>query len=91
MTSTIATDTAQDLAIYLAARDLMTGISVGTQLTERQMWAQQVLANFTPDCTDDADGEHNANVVSQPYTRNGRTYVWRSCTCGLAEGDEYPA
>lgn len=92
MTSTIATDTAQDLAIYLAAKHLMAGIPVGTRLTERQMWAQQVLANFTPDCpADPEEGVHNLDVIGQTYTRHGRSYAWRRCTCGLAEGGEYPA
>lgn len=92
MTSTIADQTAQDLAIYLAAQDVMAGIQVGARLTAHQMRAQQILANFTPDCPADTyEGVHNINVISEPYTRHGRTYVWRSCTCGLAEGAEYPA
>jgi hypothetical protein len=92
MTSTIAQDTATDLAIYLAAKHTLDGIPVGTRLTERQAWAQQVVSAFTPDCPDDQEEMvHNISVISEPYTRNGRTYVWRRCTCGLAEGAEYPA
>lgn len=93
MTSTFADQVAQDLALYLAARDVTEGIAPGTRLTSHQARMLQVVSNFSPDCPDSDDAVHNASVISEPYrtTVNGRsiTATWRKCTCGLIEGTEY--
>jgi hypothetical protein len=94
MITSFADQTAQDLAIYLAAHDVMDGIRPGTRLTEHQARMQQVVSNFYPACPDDTyEGVHNAYVASAPYQTvvNGKTVTatWRRCTCGLIEGAQY--
>lgn len=94
MTTSFADQVAQDLAIYLAARDVTEALPKGIRLDAHQARMQQVVSNFYPDCPDDTyEGVHNANVVSAPYqtTVNGKTLTatWRKCTCGLIEGSEY--
>ncbi len=93
MTSTFADQVVQDLALFLAARDVTEGIEPGTRLTPHQARMLQVVSNFYPDCPDSEDATHNASVISEPYrtTVNGKalTATWRRCTCGLIEGAEY--
>lgn len=94
MTTSFADQVAQDLAIYLAARDVTESFEPGQRLDAHQARMQQVVSNFYPDCSDDTyEGVHNTRVVSEPYQTvvNGRTVTatWRKCTCGLVEGSEY--
>ncbi|HET9144031.1 hypothetical protein [Actinophytocola sp.] len=93
MTSTFADTVAQDLALYLAARDVTEDIPKGVRLTPHQVRMLQVVSDFYPTCPASEDGAHNRSVVSAPYqtTVNGKvlTATWRKCTCGLVEGTEY--
>lgn len=94
MTTSFADQVAQDLAIYLAARDVTENFQPGQRLDAHQTRMLQVVTNFFPTCPDDTyEGTHNTNVVSQPYQTvvNGKTVTatWRRCTCGLIEGSEY--
>jgi hypothetical protein len=96
MTSNFADQTALELALYSAARDALANVPTGARLTKHQAELQMILAAFTPDCPHDPeDGVHNHDVVSEPYPRVignvVHTFVWRRCTCGLAEGGEYPS
>lgn len=93
MTSTFADQVAQDLAVYLAARDVTENFTPGQRLTPHQARMLQVVSNFYPDCPDSEDATHNTAIVSEPYRTavNGKTITatWRKCTCGLIEGTQY--
>lgn len=94
MTTSFADQVAQDLAIYLAARDITESLPKGIRLDAHQARMAQVVSNFFPTCPDNTwEGVHNRDVVSEPYevTVNGKvvTATWRKCTCGLIEGSEY--